>query len=137
MIASAEDPLILSFSPRGEGTLFRSLSVEQLRSAQPECRAQELARRLQALGIDAVAEPWPDMPLDRNAGGGERHPGVMDRLDGDDIVAGAVDQEHGRLAFDFGGETRRAREVPGKPHDGGRRFRSGGGPFAAPSWFPG
>src|SRR5262249_40160937 len=70
-------------------------------AAKAESLGEERTAMPQALLVDAVTDPGRDVPLDRNFERSEVLRALKQRLDRDQVVLVAVDQQHRRLALNL------------------------------------
>jgi hypothetical protein len=85
---------------------------------------QEAPRKVEPVTVDAVRQPPADVPLDRNAGAAKDAPGLSERVDGNNVVAVAVDKENGRARNDVGGQVLGAGKKAGKAYNTRHRLRT-------------
>lgn len=90
-------------------------------AAAVEDAAQERPREIEAVIVDAVRQTSADMPLQGNVEAAQDTAGLAQRLDGNDVVAVAVNQENGGARSDVGGQVLGAGHQAGKAHNASNR----------------
>lgn len=84
-----------------------------------ESATEKAPGQIQAIAIDAVRQTSADMPLNGNAGGPQNTAGLAERLDGNDVVAIAVNEQDGGLGRNVSGQMLGAGEEAGKTDNAG------------------
>jgi hypothetical protein len=85
---------------------------------------QEVPRQLEPVPVDPVREPGADVPLDRDLRGPKDVPRLMQRLDGDDVVAVTVNEEDWGTGDDVTPKVLGSRHKPRKAHNARHRPRA-------------
>lgn len=107
---------------RGEGGLLATALTTS--STTLEGSAQEAPRQIQPLPVDAMRQTGADMPLNGHAGSPQNTAGLGERLHGNDVVAVAVNEQHGGTGSDVGGQILRSGEQAGKADNAGKGARA-------------
>jgi hypothetical protein len=91
-------------------------------AAAPEHADEEAAGKLEPVRVDAVRQPETDMPLDRRTDDAQDAAGLSQGLDGDHVVAVAVNEEDRRARDDLAGQMLRPGKKAGKADNARHRL---------------
>jgi hypothetical protein len=85
---------------------------------------QEAPRQVEPVPVDAMRQPGADMPLDGHADRSQQVAGLVERVDGNDVVAVPVSEQDGRARDDLGGKVLGTGNKPRKAHNARHRPRA-------------
>jgi hypothetical protein len=91
-------------------------------AATVESAHEEAPGQIEPVAVDAVGQAGTDMPLQGDVQSAEDIPSLPERLDRNDVVAIAVDQENGRAGDNVASQIVRPGKKARKAHD--RRHRA-------------
>lgn len=93
-------------------------------AATVESRHEEPPRQVEPIGVDAVRQAGADMPLQGDVQPAENSPSLPERLDRNDVVAIAVNQENGRAGDNVASQIVRPGKKARKANDRRHRART-------------